>query len=105
MNNADLSECCRKKGLYKEQIDAWRSLCLNENTGEINQIKRLSHQLKEEKRRIFEIEKGLRKKEPALAEAEAVIIIKKKGWSDLGGSMYDFKEATREITPHIWQLC
>jgi hypothetical protein len=24
MNETDLAEYCRKKGLYKEQIDAWR---------------------------------------------------------------------------------
>jgi transposase len=29
MNQAELAEYCRKKGLYKEQIEAWRETCLN----------------------------------------------------------------------------
>ena len=86
MNQADLAEYCRKKGLYKEQIDAWRSVCLSANTGEINQTKRLSQELKEEKKRTSEIEKDLRKKEKALAEAAALLLLRKKAgaiWGDL----------------------
>lgn len=86
MNHADLAEYCRKKGLYKEQIDAWRSVCLSANTGEINQTKRLSQELKEEKKRTSEIEKDLRKKEKALAEAAALLLLRKKAgaiWGDL----------------------
>ncbi|MBO0587453.1 transposase [Sporosarcina sp. E16_8] len=85
MNQAELAEYCRKKGLYKEQIDAWRSGCLNANSGEINQTKRLSQELKEEKRRTSEIEKDLRKKEKALAEAAALLLLRKKAraiWGD-----------------------
>ena len=86
MNQADLAEYCRKKGLYKEQIDAWRSVCLSANTGEINQTKRFSQELKEEKKRTSEIEKDLRKKEKALAEAAALLLLRKKAgaiWGDL----------------------
>jgi transposase len=61
INHADLAEYCRKKGLYKEQIDAWRSICLNAKTGQINQTK-IPQELKEEKRRVSEIEKDLSKK-------------------------------------------
>ena len=85
MNETDLAEYCRKKGLYKEQIDAWRSVCLNANTGELNQTKRLSKELKEEKRRTNEIEKDLRIKEKALAEAAALLLLRKKAraiWGD-----------------------
>jgi len=39
MNQAGLADYCQKKGLYKEQIDAWRVSCLNANTGELNQTK------------------------------------------------------------------
>lgn len=86
MNQVDLAEYCRKKGLYKEQIDAWRSVCLSANTGEINQTKRLSQELREEKKRTSEIEKDLRKKEKALAEAAALLLLRKKDgaiWGDL----------------------
>lgn len=48
MNQSELAECCRKKGLYKEQIEAWRSICLGANSDE---IKQLSQELREEKKR------------------------------------------------------
>ena len=85
MNQSELAEYCRKKGLFKEQIDAWRSVCLTANTGEINQTKRLTQELKQEKRRTYEIEKDLRKKEKALAEAAALLLLRKKAraiWGD-----------------------
>jgi transposase-like protein len=85
MNQSELAEYCRKKGLFKEQIDAWRSVCLTANTGEINQTKRLTQELKQEKRRTSEIEKDLRKKEKALAEAAALLLLRKKAraiWGD-----------------------
>ncbi|AMQ05226.1 transposase [Sporosarcina psychrophila] len=85
MNEINLAEYCRKKGLYKEQIDAWRSVCLNANTGELNQTKRLSQELKDEKRHTTEIEKDLCIKEKALAEAAALLLLRKKAraiWGD-----------------------
>jgi transposase len=49
MNESELAEYCRKKGLYKEQIDSWRVVCLNANGREINKSKQLNQELKEEK--------------------------------------------------------
>jgi len=85
MNQVELAEYCRKKGLYKEQIDAWRISCVGANTGELNQSKKLSQELKDEKKRSSEIEKDLRKKERALAEAAALLLLRKKAraiWGD-----------------------
>src|SRR5262245_46091968 len=39
MNEAELAEYCRKKGLYREQIEAWRDTCLHANGREGNQTK------------------------------------------------------------------
>lgn len=85
MNQSEFAEYCRKKGLYKEQIDAWRSTCLHANTGEINQTKRLSQELKEEKKRSIEIKRDLRKKRESVSRGCCIITVKKKGPSDLGG--------------------
>lgn len=85
MNQADLAEYCRKKGLYKEQIEAWRESCLNANGREPNQTKQLNQELKEEKRKAKTLEKDLRKKEKALAEAAALLLLRKKAqaiWGD-----------------------
>ncbi|WP_047155158.1 transposase [Aneurinibacillus tyrosinisolvens] len=85
MNEAELAEYCRKKGLYKEQIEAWRGVCLNANGLQFNQTKQLNHELKEEKKRAKTLEKDLQKKEKALAEAAALLLLRKKAqaiWGD-----------------------
>lgn len=85
MNETELAEYCRKKGLYKEQIDSWRNSCLNANDREINQTKQLNQELKEEKKRAKTLEKDLLKKEKALAEAAALLLLRKKAqaiWGD-----------------------
>ena len=74
MNQAELAEYCRKKGLYKEQIEAWRDTCLNANGSESSQKKQLNQELKE-----------LHKKEKALAEAAALLLLRNKAqaiWGD-----------------------
>ncbi|MBB2483562.1 transposase [Bacillus sp. APMAM] len=78
MNQAELAEYCRKKGLYKEQIETWRDSCLNANARDSNQTKQLNQELKEEKRKAKTLEKDLRKKEKALAEAAALLLLRKK---------------------------
>lgn len=85
LNEADLAEYCRKKGLYKEQIEAWRNVCLGANGREANQTKQLNQELKEEKKRAKSLEKDLLKKEKALAEAAAILLLRKKAqaiWGD-----------------------
>ena len=85
MNEAQLAEYCRKKGLFKEQIEAWRDVCLKANGQESNQTKQLNQELKEEKKRAKTLEKDLQKKEKALAEAAALLLLRKKAqaiWGD-----------------------
>jgi transposase len=85
MNESELAEYCRKKGLYKEQIDSWRVVCLNANGREIDKSKQLNQELKEEKKRAKTLEKDLLKKEKALAEAAALLLLRKKAqaiWGD-----------------------
>ena len=31
INESEPAEYCRKKGLYREQIEAWKSVCLQAN--------------------------------------------------------------------------
>ncbi|WP_339062129.1 transposase [Tepidibacillus marianensis] len=85
MNESDLAEYCRKKGLYKEQITSWRAVCLNANGREIDKSKQLNQGLKEERQRAKMLEKDLLKKEKALAEAAALLLLRKKAqaiWGD-----------------------
>ncbi len=85
MNELELAEYCRKKGLYREQIETWKSVCLQANGQAFDQSKQLNVQLKEEQKRAKELEKDLQKKEKALAEAAALLLLRKKAqaiWGD-----------------------
>ncbi|MFJ8067319.1 transposase [Psychrobacillus sp. NPDC096426] len=85
MNELELAEYCRKKGLYREQIEAWKSVCLQANGQAFDQSKQLNVQLKEEQKRAKALEKDLQKKEKALAEAAALLLLRKKAqaiWGD-----------------------
>lgn len=85
MNELELAEYCRKKGLYREQIEAWKSVCLQANGQAFDQAKQLNGALKEEQKRAKQLEKELQKKEKALAEAAALLLLRKKAqaiWGD-----------------------
>lgn len=85
MNETELAEYCRKKGLYREQIEAWKKVCLQANGQAFDQAKQLNGELKEEKNRAKQLEKELQKKEKALAEAAALLLLRKKAqaiWGD-----------------------
>jgi transposase len=85
MNELELAEYCRKKGLYREQIEAWKKACLQANGQAFDQAKQLNGELKEEKHRAKQLEKELQKKEKALAEAAALLLLRKKAqaiWGD-----------------------
>lgn len=78
MNEVELGEYCRKKGLYREQVESWKKACLDANGNNKSQNKELSAELKEEQKKKKELEKELRKKEKALAEAAALLLLRKK---------------------------
>ncbi len=76
LNEADLSEYCRKRGLYPAQITAWRSACEQANDWDRTSSARLGQATKEEKKRVKDLERELARKEKALAEAAALLILR-----------------------------
>lgn len=65
VNEVELAEYCRRKGLYREQIEAWKEVCLQANGQLFDQAKQLNGQLKKEQQRSKALEKDLQKKEKA----------------------------------------
>ena len=47
MNETELAEYARKKGLYVEQIKAWKDACMNANGGIAKEASRLNRELKD----------------------------------------------------------
>jgi transposase-like protein len=85
LNEAELSAYCRQRGLYPEQIRAWRLACEQANDWDRSQTQRLKDARKVDERRIQELERELRIKEKALAETAALLVLRKKAqaiWGD-----------------------
>ena len=73
LNEVDLAAYCRSKGLYVEQIAQWRAQCEAAfNPKPMSAAERASA------KRIQLLERELLRKEKALAEAAALMILRKK---------------------------
>ena len=85
LNEAELAEYCRRKGLYVEQIAAWRKACLQANANSVAQAKAQREQTRKDRKQIKKLEHELHRKEKALAEAAALLVLQKKAqaiWGD-----------------------
>ncbi|WP_323011162.1 hypothetical protein [Paracoccus sp. (in: a-proteobacteria)] len=85
LNEADLAEYCRKRGVYPAQIAAWRMACEQANDWDRASSARLGQATKEEKKRVKDLERELARKEKALAETAALLVLRKKASAIWGG--------------------
>lgn len=80
MNEAELSAYCRERGLYVSEIKEWAKR-LEESLDSKADLAELTA----EKQRARKLEKELKRKEKALAEAAALLVLRKKAdaiWGD-----------------------
>lgn len=80
LKDEELGEFLRREGLHKAQLDEWRAAV----TAGLEKPKKEAKPSPEAKR-VKELEKELRRKEKALAEAAALLVLKKKAqaiWGD-----------------------
>ena len=89
LNAAELAEYCRRKGLYAEQIAAWRLVCSAANANAAQVAKGQRAQSKGDQKRILSLEKELNRKEKALAEVAALLVLRKKAQAIWGGQEED----------------
>jgi len=75
LNNHELSEYCRRKGIYAEEIEAWKKAFITGETAEESKVKK---ELKDSQAELKLTKKELERKEKALAEAAALLVLKKK---------------------------
>lgn len=85
LNEQELSAYCREKGLYVEQVQRWREAAESSaDTGRpLSAQERREWQ--SERKKTRRLEKDLRRKEKALAEAAALLVLQKKArdiWGD-----------------------
>ncbi|THJ31027.1 hypothetical protein E8K88_16305 [Lampropedia aestuarii] len=78
LTEEELAEYCRRRGLYPEQIRRWRASCEQAND-RLDQVSAQHSQTsKAERKRIRELEQALRRKDAALAETAALLVLRKK---------------------------
>ena len=78
LNETELGEYCRRKGVYVEQIREWRAACeqANASTQERSRLER--EQSKAARQRIRNLERERKRDKAALAEAAALLLLRKK---------------------------
>jgi transposase-like protein len=76
LNEHELSEYCRTKGLYVQQVRAWRERCSAANAGVPSRAGQ--DQVRERAREIRHLRGELQRKDQALAEAAALLLLQKK---------------------------
>ena len=77
-NEVQLSEYCRSKGLYKEQIDQWKIAALSGYDTADYRKKDQARLRRADKQQIKTLKRELNRKEKALAETAALLVLSKK---------------------------
>lgn len=78
MNQEELAQYCEDKGLCVEQVLQWKSSCEGANEDQAPKVRSLMHELSESKKESKKLEQELTRKEKDLAEAEALLVLRKK---------------------------
>lgn len=88
LDERDKGRYCREKGIYQHQIEHWKQQLMSktDNNEQTQQYKTQIKALKEENKRL---QKELARKEKALAEAAALMILKKKAQALFGSDEED----------------
>ena len=78
LSEIEFSEYCREKGIYPEQVKEWRDACINANDSVKEANSKSGKELREERKKNERLEKELARKEKALAETAALLVLRKK---------------------------
>lgn len=76
LNELELGEYCRRKGLFAEQISTWRETCRQANAPQASKVERAERRA--ERAEIQRLDRELQRKDRALAEAAALLVLQKK---------------------------
>ena len=82
LSDEDLGAFLRREGIHAAQLDEWRKTAFESFNGAARSRRKTS----EESKRIKTLERELRRKDKALAEVSALLILKKKAnaiWGDV----------------------
>ena len=77
MDEAGKSAWCRANGVYPQELEDWR-VSATQALAEPEEARASPQQTKQARRRIKELERELRRKDKALAETAALLVLSKK---------------------------
>ena len=78
LSEIEVAEYCRKKGLYPEQVKSWQDNCMQANGGVAQELALSQKREKEKERELKLVRKELQRKDSALAETAAILVLRKK---------------------------
>ncbi len=76
LSDQELGSFCRKRGIHSHQLTMWKTEIMSNESSKISKNKK--DELKALRLKNKELERDLRRKDKALAEATALLILKKK---------------------------
>lgn len=85
LTEEELAAYCRRKGLFVDDVKDWREQCIRANATKFKDPQKLEQDLKDEKEKTKHLENELSRKEKALAETAALLVLRKKAqaiWGD-----------------------
>jgi len=78
MNQTEIAAYCREKGLFPEQLEQWKMACEEANNWSQSSEKKLKQATQSERKKNKKLQKELDRKNDALAEAAALLVLRKK---------------------------
>ena len=78
LNEEELAEYCRRRGLYVEQVARWREAAVAGAGTEAPLSAAERRAYAQERKKTRKLEKELRRKDKALAETAALLVLQKK---------------------------
>ena len=73
-----IGQYCREQGIYRQDLVRWQEELMNKDTKTQEQLRQYRDENKSLKAEKKQLERELKRKEKALAEAAAIIVLKKK---------------------------
>ena len=78
LSEMELADYCRRMGLFVEQVKDWRAISIQAHEVKSAENLRADKALREAKSKVRELEKELTRKDKALAEAAALLMLREK---------------------------
>lgn len=78
LTEAEVAEYCRAKGVHVAELQQWKDSCLGSFAGQSERDVQAQRQHKEAQQKIHRLQRELHRKDKALAESAALLVLSKK---------------------------